>query len=439
MGTIPRAVRRAIVAGTAVIVMLGLVAGAAFIVKRAQANTGTLYVGASVGTGASCASPGYTNVQAAVDAALNGQTVYLCGAHAIYYGPVVVANKHITLSGDKGVTLASPATWTAIPLSRLPSQFTHDSLFVPQTILTIWGTAANVYVSNLRIAGVLPGNGGCAEQEFGVTVIAGATATISHDSVVDIRDVNSGLWGCQFGVAILVGRYYWPNTSFNFLIEDFVGHAYIADSTVTGYDKGGIVVDGTGTTATVSDNTVTGFGRDRLMAPNNAQNGIQVSRGATGAVNHNVVSLNDYTGLNYAASSGIILYGGCGDPHVRNVTVDDNTLTDNDVGIFLVDYNDSCTGAPTTVSNNRAEHNHIYNSKKTNVAYFLVYYTFGYSTYDGYQAGIDDVGNSDQIIQNSILGPGYVPETRPGHEWTLPIDTLSFPTINPIIKDNTIV
>lgn len=64
-----------------IFILLGLISAlaialgsAAFLSVRqvsAHTNSGhhTLYVGTSVGTGASCKSPGYTNVQAAVDAA----------------------------------------------------------------------------------------------------------------------------------------------------------------------------------------------------------------------------------------------------------------------------------------------------------------------------------------------------------------------------------
>jgi hypothetical protein len=69
-----------------------------------------------------------------------------------------------------------------------------------------------------------------------VLVIAGGTSTLSGDQVKDIRDSNSSLYGCQFGVDIQVGREYWPNANFsNFLAENFVGHTTISGTTVSGY------------------------------------------------------------------------------------------------------------------------------------------------------------------------------------------------------------
>jgi hypothetical protein len=44
------------------------------------------------------------------------------------------------------------------------------------------------------------------------------------------------------------------------------------------------------------------------------------------------VSGNQYSGGGAASSAGVLLYGGCGDPLVKNVSVTGNTLTNNDVG-----------------------------------------------------------------------------------------------------------
>jgi hypothetical protein len=91
--------------------------------------------------------------------------------------------------------------------------------------------------------------------------VDGASASITRDAVTDIRDVSPSLYGCQFGVAILVGREYWPTSDFSSTpVVDFVGTATISRTAVSGYQKAGIVVDGPGSSASVSDNTVTGAG-----------------------------------------------------------------------------------------------------------------------------------------------------------------------------------
>jgi hypothetical protein len=401
--------------------------------QSAQAKGRTLFVGLSAGSGTSCAHPGYTSVQAAVDAANTGDTVYLCGANT--YSEQVILNKSITLTGDKGATIQAPTSFPATPLSRLPAQFSADNLFVPQAIVIVWGAHVNVTMSRLIVAGTLPGNGGCAEQEFGILVIAGASASLSKDTVQDVRDANTALAGCQFGVGIQVGREYWPTADFStFKVENFVGHADIDNTTVTSYQKNGITIDGPGSTADVDDSTVNGFGRDAIYGAIIAQNGIQMSRGAKGTIDDSTVTGNSYTGTAPASSTGILIYGGCGDPLVTNVTVKENKLINNDVGIDFDNTTPDCSAPPMTPTRDKAIGNIVRNDAVTNQGAV----TLNSTTYNGYQAGIEDVGNRDQIIDNTIAGAGYAPQTTAGGPFVQPIDTTSFPTINPIIDDNTI-
>lgn len=426
--------RRALIIGSVAAVVALLASGVVFAITHGtHAQASTFFVGPTAGANTGCSSPGYTSVQAAVDAAAVGDTVYLCGAHT--YAEQVIVTKAITLTGDAGATIASPNPFPVTSLTRLPAQFASDHLFVPQAIVVVWGAGANVTIKNLHVAGVLPGNGGCAEEEYGILVIDGATAQISGDQVSDIHDSNPALYGCQFGVAVRVGAYYWPTADFsNFLVEDFVGHATVTGTTVSGYQKGGIVTDGSGSTGDVRGNTVNGTGRDTLIAPIIAQNGIQVSRGASGQVRDNVVTGNSYTGAAYASSAGVIVYGGCGDPLVTGVQVMGNTLTNNDVGIYLNNYSADCSTAATTQTNDKAVNNTISNDAVTNVGSGVC---CGFP-YNGYQAGIDDIGTNDKIINNTITGAGYAARTTVGGPFVLPIDTSSFPTNGPKVHANTV-
>jgi parallel beta helix pectate lyase-like protein len=174
----------------------------------------------------------------------------------------------------------------------------------------------------------------------------------------------------------------------------------IHKNTVSLYQKGGIVVTDVGSSAKIQNNTVTGLGPVIFIA----QNGIQVSRGATGDVNNNTVSGNAYSGPNGASSGGVLIFGGCqnfdfGGPLTTDVDVKNNTLINNDVGIFLFNADAACNGAPATPTNNSAHNNTISNDAVTN--------TTGNGDGRGYQAGIDDVGNRDEITNNTISGAGY--------------------------------
>jgi hypothetical protein len=194
------------------------------------AGTTTRYVGAAAGSDKSCASPGYTSVQAAVNAASPGDTVFLCGT----FKEQVIVTKSVTLTGSKGAGISAPATW-APSSDALPPQFTSDNLLKPQALIVAWGKGVHVTISGLTVAGPLPGNGGCAAEEFGILVIDGASAVISHDAVINIADANTGLYGCQFGIGIGIGHEHWPTPGFATTVtENFTGSAAITHTTVSG-------------------------------------------------------------------------------------------------------------------------------------------------------------------------------------------------------------
>src|SRR5690348_8005366 len=155
---------------------------------KAHAAGVTLYVGSFIGLNSGCSSPGFTSVQTAVDVANPGATVYLCGTTP--YAEQVIITKSITLTGDSGAGIVAPNPFPATSPTRLPPQFTTDNLFVPQADVIVWGSSANVKINNLIIEGVMPGNGGCAEQEFGLLVIDNGTVTLNRDHINDIRDSN---------------------------------------------------------------------------------------------------------------------------------------------------------------------------------------------------------------------------------------------------------
>lgn len=403
---------------------------------KARAAGVVLYVGSFVGLNSGCSSPGFTSVQTAVDVANPGATVYLCGTTP--YAEQVIIQKALTLTGDTGAGLVAPNPFPAPAsyIGRLPSQFTSDNLFVPQTVVTVWGTSANVKIKNLIISGVMPGNGGCAEQEFGVLVIAGGKVTLNGDQVNDIRDINSSLYGCQFGVGIQIGREYWPTADFStFKVENFVGHATIKTTGVIGYQKNGMTIDGPGTTANVTGSTVTGGGRSNAISSDIAQNGIQISRGASATIMSNIVSDNTYLGTGVASDGGILVYGGSCDGPATSLTtgtkIESNTLQDNDVGVFIsnlsLDNNSQCS-LPITATSILATGNHITNSASTNISGTNLLNYPG-----GYQAGISDEGNADKLTTNQICGVGYTSVTPPPY-----LSLIDMVATNPTVSGNTV-
>jgi len=403
--------------------------------KAHAAPVVTLYVGQTIGTNSSCASPGFTSIQTAVDVANPGDIIYLCGTTP--YAEQVIITKALTLTGDPGASIVAPGPFPSTSLTRLPPQFTTDNLFVPQAIVIIWGASANVKISNLIIAGVMPGNGGCAENEFGVLVIDGGTTTLVGDKVNDIRDTNASLYGCQFGVAIQIGREYWPTADFSaYKTENFVGHATIKNTSVSGYQKNGITVDGPGTTANLFTDTVNGAGQtDTTLSPFNGQNGIQISRGANNVqVQGTTVTGNAYTGGGGASATGILVYGGncyeSATPLTTGTKILHNTLQNNDIGVALSNLNGNSNNQcvlPITPTNIKANSNHITNIAVTNVS--------GYNLFNypgGYQAGISDEGYGDQMDYNQICGVGYTPVSPPPY-----LSMIDVAATNPTLSGNT--
>jgi hypothetical protein len=142
---------------------------------------------------------------------------------------------------------------------------------------------------------------------------------ISFGSVYDIG--NKPHDGSQHGIAV----------AYRDGATGQVDHSQIYD-----YQKGGVLANGTGTNVRVIDNVVRGLG----PVPFIAQNGVQLSRGASGNVNGNFIEDNEYTGCSkadakatgcvYTVSTGILLFRV--DPTL--VDTKNNTYRNNDVNLF---------------------------------------------------------------------------------------------------------
>ena len=269
----------------------------------------TLHVGSSAGE--------YHTIESAVLAANPGDTIKVDpGTYAeqvqIYQNSNGVTLNNLKLKGvDQKSIIKLPAT---APVSQT-------------TAIVEISTAQNVTIKGFTIEG--PGNGG-GSIGFGIEVDGGGSANIKHNHITKITD--NPLSGDQNGIGIEVG--YQPTSQ--------TGTANIYDNTIDDYQKGGITVDNTGSSADIEDNTIVGVGPTALIA----QNGIQISNGANAKVKCNDVSGNVYTPQT-VVSTGILLF------NPGTVTVDDNDVHNNDVGI----YSYGATGPK--ISNNTASHNNF--------------------------------------------------------------------------------
>src|SRR5437870_335673 len=157
----------------------------------------------------------------------------------------------------------------------------------------------------------------------------------------------------------------------------------IDGNVVTGYQKNGIVANGN-VDVSITDNFVDGLAPDSQIA----RNGIQLGFGATGMVKRNQVSNNEYTGPEDFSSAGILLVAGpffLSSPYSVGAQIDQNTVSENDVGVWVVESN-ALGNPPATMTNVKVINNTISKAGFTNP----------------YQDGVSDSGNNDKIINNKI-------------------------------------
>jgi hypothetical protein len=253
----------------------------------------------------------------------------------------------------------------------------------------VGGTVNQADVSGAKYFGVVANGGGG---------LAALTVNVTNTFVHNIGDPT--LTGAQHGNTI-----FYINGSTNPTVDDSrtcsatgSTSGIVSDNVVYAYQKNGITVKCPGVSVAVSGNVVTGAGETPLIA----QNGIELGEGALGTISDNTVSENEYTGTGGADSSGILVFGGAffSAPLAIKEHITNNTLTDNDVGIFSVNCVDVlCTVPPSTPTSNIITSNSLSNRDISNVS--------GCGGAQGYQAGISDLGRNDQISKNTIFGAGY--------------------------------
>ena len=252
--------------------------------------------------GTNCNNPDFQHIQEAVTAAAPGDRINVC--------PGTYVEQVTIPAGKDGIQLRSTERWQAF----IKAPAVMDD---PKAIVRV-SAAQNVTILAFTITG--PGGGGCDALRWGIRVDMAGSANIFGNHIVDIRDAP--LSGCQNGVAVLVGR----------AAEATTGSARIIGNLIERYQKNGPTVSGAGSNAEISNNQVLGIGPTALIA----QNGIQVSGGATARVRNNLVANKMYTPQT-VTSTGILLF------QSGKVVTERNTVTSNDVGIDLFQAADGST------------------------------------------------------------------------------------------------
>lgn len=257
-------------------------------------------------------------IQGEVDHAQAGDKVLVAAGT---YVEQVIVNQSLTLQGA-GASL----THIVAPAAASRAQFTiaeSTATFDP-VVFAYGGTRAGNAVSG---AGVI----NFAMSDFHVNGNDDAQATPRYVGVL-LRNVKPGTVASNTidGLAPASGN---PQTGGIMVYGD--SNATVLGNTISSHRRIGIVVTGDwgplpDPTANIVDNTVTGLGP---TGPGSwAENGIQLSYGAAGAIRNNIVSNHSFAGNTAWAASSILVYQAAG-----TVEVSGNQVTNGQAGIYWVE------------------------------------------------------------------------------------------------------
>jgi hypothetical protein len=303
-----------------------------------------------------------------------------------------------------------------------------------------------VTISGLAITGQFI-NGTCPsffDDDFGIIALGfapqGANVQLRGDTLRS--GGSSGLPDCPIlGDGALIGRHLWPTTAGGTQTVNFVAHASVTDTTITGYHRKGMLADGPGTTVKVQGSVINGGGPSTTFFPE----GIQISRGATGQVIGNLIEGNEYSGTTpYDQAAGIALFGGCtdtptGGPLDTNVKIDGNVVRGNDIGVdvFEGDNTSGCANSTTAPTDEQITGNVVTkNDGITDTAPYADQYG---NNYAGCQAGIADQGSDGDTITANLIQSSdgaFGPQVGPPGPFLTPIDIQSYSPVDPHMSGN---
>lgn len=290
----------------------------------------------------------FTHIQDAVNFAAASGTTTIMVCPGIYREQVQIIGKSITLkgvsSGGSNSAIIEPPSGGLVPnaTSTFDGSQIEAMVLVQNTTATAPTTIENLTLdatNNLTT---------CGQDPIGI-FFQNAIGAITRNNVLHVQVI--GGFSCQGGLGIYVesgattGA---PNPS-----PEAISSVSISYNNVQDYDKNGITANGTlsGTASnvlvTIKNNTVIGAG----AVSDNAQNGIQMW-GANGSISFNIIDGDWYTVPGTAAAGILILQST--EPQVKN-----NTISNTNVGIYLMSINpDDTDGA--TISGNIITATHEY-------------------------------------------------------------------------------
>ena len=251
----------------------------------------------------------FSSITPAIAAIADGGTIHIADG---FYTEQLFLSHNLTLQGSSTNTIIqSPTTLTEAfntGVSNKPIIWVHD---------------ATVSIRDMAIDGLGLGN---SNYRFMGIAFLNASGTLDSLEVRNIQ--NTPLDGTQHGIGI----YARTTTTTDQTIS-------ITHNTIHDYQKNGMAIVGSHLNTTITDNTVTGSGDTPLIA----QNGIQLSYGATGTITRNTIRANsctsvaghctdDPTTLTSDSAAGILIFS----PGNSPIEISDNTLENNQSNISVL-------------------------------------------------------------------------------------------------------
>jgi hypothetical protein len=294
-----------------------------------------------------CPGSSFNTIQAAVNAASNGDTIKVCPGT---YNEQVRISKDITV---RGVSYMNQDAAVVKPNVTAPNS--SDGI----AAIILAENSRNVELENLTVDGASNNINSCNQALAGI-YYHNASGEVERMAVRNIR-LGAGLTGCQNLYGILVQS----DNNRRASVE-------VVESSVHDYQKNGITANNAGTELYARGNAVSGLG----PTPDIAQNGIQIGFGARGSIEGNTVINNNYSQCTAAkcdfVATNILIY------QSDNVRIANNTTGKSNVNIFVLGNradvsgntildSDVFDGIDLVGNNNKATGNSIFNSDDAGV------------------------------------------------------------------------
>lgn len=221
-----------------------------------------------------CPQATFTTIQAAVNASMAGDTVQVCPG--TYEEQVrILGHMHDGLKLESLVPLQAVIKW--------PTSETAPFALVDFNMVN------NVDFRGFTATGPFPFPASTDRHE-GLLVEDAFNERIHHNHITMIENVDPTLRGDQEGDAVAIGhRTLTENTS---NCGAIAGSAQVDHNQIDNYQKNGVQVVNSGTSAVVNNNMITGSGTVTNVSQTAAENGVVAFCNAAAKINHNVISQN---------------------------------------------------------------------------------------------------------------------------------------------------